>query len=432
MKLVFTELLVVAADGATTSPEAANDLAVGLLTSNNIWMMVATALVFIMHLGFAGVEAGFTQAKNTVNILFKNTLTPAIGLIAYAIIGFNLMYPGGEGFFINFGGWTLGQPSDYDSLGYADGGYTYWTDFLFQGMFAATAATIVSGAVAERIKLNAYLVFTLLFVGLVYPIIGSWKWGGGFLNTMETPFYDFAGSTLVHSVGGWGALAGIIILGPRIGKYLDGKVVDKPGSSVPLATVGVFLLWFGWFGFNGGSVLSADPELVSLVLVTTCLAAAAGAVGGFFMGYMVFKRMDLGMVLNGILAGLVGITAGADLMNPYEALIIGLVAGMIVVLSAVTLDKFKLDDCVGAVSVHLTCGIWGTLAVGIFGNLASGAQFVSQIIGVAACGAAAFLCAFAIFYVLKIAIGIRVSEEHEKEGLDSHEHGIRGYTIITE
>ena len=227
-------------------------------------------------------------------------------------------------------------------------------------------------------------------------------------------------------------MAGIIILGPRIGKYLDGKVVDKPGSSVPLATVGVFLLWFGWFGFNGGSVLSADPELVSLVLVTTCLAAAAGAVGGFFMGYMVFKRMDLGMVLNGILAGLVGITAGADLMNPYEALIIGLVAGMIVVLSAVTLDKFKLDDCVGAVSVHLTCGIWGTLAVGIFGNLASGAQFVSQIIGVAACGAAAFLCAFAIFYVLKIAIGIRVSEEHEKEGLDSHEHGIRGYTIITE
>ena len=338
---------------------ASMEVATNLLTANNVWMMIATALVFIMHLGFAGVEAGFTQSKNTVNILFKNTLTPAIGLLAYAFIGFNLMYPGADFSWFAFGGWNLGPAADYDSLTYADGGYTYWTDFLFQGMFAATAATIVSGAVAERIKINAYLLFTLVFVGLVYPLVGSWQWGGGFLSQMSIPFYDFAGSTLVHSVGGWGALAGIIILGPRIGKYANGKVNDFPGSSVPLATIGVFLLWLGWFGFNGGSVLSADPEAVSLVLVNTCLAASAGAVGGYMMGYIQFKRLDLGMVLNGILAGLVGITAGADLMSPYEAMLIGLFAGGLVVVSAITLDKLKLDDCVGAVSVHLVCGIWG-------------------------------------------------------------------------
>jgi len=412
--------------------ETGPDVATSLLTANNVWMMVATALVFIMHLGFAGVEAGFTQAKNTVNILFKNTLTPAIGLLAYAFVGFNLMYPGGEGFWFGFAGWTLSPGSDYNSLTYADGGYTYWTDFLFQGMFAATAATIVSGAVAERIKINGYLLFTLFFVGLVYPIIGSWQWGGGVLASMETPFYDFAGSTLVHSVGGWGALAGIIILGPRLGKYVDGKIVDKPGSSVPFATMGVFLLWLGWFGFNGGSVLSADPEATSLVLVTTSLAAAAGAIGGYLTGYAVFKRMDLGMILNGILAGLVGITAGADQMTPYEAIIIGLVAGFLVVISAVTLDRMKLDDCVGAVSVHLTCGIWGTLAVGIFGQMAGWSQIMAQLIGVLTCGAAAFGSALVIFFVIDKAMGLRVSEQHEIEGLDSHEHGIRGYTIIYE
>ena len=204
-------------------------------------------------------------------------------------------------------GWSMfwGSPKDADvSAGYAGAGYTYWTDFLFQGMFAATAATIVSGAVAERIKLSSYLIFTVIFVGIVYPMIGSWKWGGGALHMMG--FYDFAGSTLVHSVGGWGALAGVIVLGPRLGKYVDGRVIDKPGSSVPLAVIGVFLLWLGWFGFNGGSVLSADPALTSFVLVTTCLAACAGGIGGFVTSYFVFKRMDLGMVLNGILAGLVG------------------------------------------------------------------------------------------------------------------------------
>ncbi|MEM9340475.1 MAG: ammonium transporter [Bacteroidota bacterium] len=416
-------------------PDLATQLGNNLLTTNNVWMMVATALVFIMHLGFAGVEAGFGQSKNTVNILFKNTLTPIIGLLSYAIIGFFLMYPGFEvpGWFAFDGsGWSMfwGSPSKADvSAGYASGGYTYWTDFLFQGMFAATAATIVSGAVAERIKLSAYLIFTLIFVGLVYPIIGSWKWGAGALDAWG--FYDFAGSTLVHSVGGWGALAGIIVLGPRLGKYADGKVVDKPGSSVPLAVIGVFLLWLGWFGFNGGSVLSADPGAVSFVLVTTSLAACAGGLAGFITGYVAFKRLDLGMVLNGILAGLVGITAGADVINPGPAIIVGLVAGVLVVVSAISLDKLHLDDVVGAVSVHLTCGIWGTLAVGIFSTNPDH-SFLTQLKGVAICGVAAFACAFLIFQVLKITIGIRVTKEHEEQGLDSHEHGIRGYTITTE
>lgn len=409
------------------------EIAQNLLTTNNVWMMLCTAMVFIMHLGFAGVETGFGQAKNTVNILFKNTVTPIIGIATYALIGFFLMYPGFESpgwLAFNLSGWSMFwfSPGDADvSAAYASGGYTYWTDFLFQAMFAATCATIVSGAIAERVKLSAYLVFTVFFVGLVYPLIGSWQWGGGALKAMG--FYDFAGSTLVHSVGGWGALAGVILVGPRIGKYIDGKAVSKPGASIPLAVIGTFLLWFGWFGFNGGSVLSANPALVSSVLVITSLGATAGGLGGFLAAYFAFKRLDLGMLLNGILAGLVGITAGADVFTPAAALLIGFIAGILVVISAVMLDKFKLDDVVGAVSVHLTCGIWGTLAVGIFSTNPDH-SFLTQLIGVAICGAVAFGAAFLIFYILKVTVGIRVSEAHERSGLDSHEHGIRGYTIV--
>ena len=429
------EVTTSAAEVAAATVDYSTQIGDAVFTANNVWMMLATGLVFIMHLGFAGVEAGFGQSKNTVNILFKNTLTPIIGLVSYALLGFFLMYPGFEtpGWLAFDGtGWNLfwfaSDKADV-TTGYASGGYTYWTDFLFQGMFAATAATIVSGAVAERIKLSAYLIFTIIFVGVVYPLIGSWKWGGGALDDMG--FYDFAGSTLVHSVGGWGALAGIIILGPRLGKYVDGKVVDKPGSSVPLAVIGVFLLWLGWFGLNGGSVLSADPALTSFVLVTTSLAACAGGLAGFVTAKFVFNRLDLGMVLNGILAGLVGITAGADVIPPLYAVIVGLVAGVLVVFSAIILDKFKLDDVVGAVSVHLTCGIWGTLAVGIFSTNPEH-NFLTQLIGVAICGAVAFAAAMIIFYVLKMTMGIRVTAEHEEEGLDSHEHGIRGYTITVE
>jgi Amt family ammonium transporter len=402
-----------------------------LFTANNIWMMLCAALVFIMHLGFATVETGLTRSKNTVNILFKNSIIPGIGLITYAICGFNLMYPGFEAGvsqdWFGFAGWGISVSDDVASLTDSyNAGYTYWTDFLFQGMFAATAATIVSGAVAERIKLGPFLIFSTLFVAISYPITGSWKWGYGWLNTAG--FYDFAGSTLVHSVGGWGALAGVILLGPRLGRYAkNGRPQALPGHSMPLATIGVFLLWLGWFGFNGGSVLSANPKLVSLVLVTTSLAAAAGGIGAAFTSWIVSKKPDLSMLLNGILAGLVGITAGADQMGPLDSIIIGLISGVIVVFSVNMFDKLKLDDPVGALSVHLVCGIWGTLCVGIFGAMAGGAQIVTQLKGIAAIGAFTFAFAFVLFLILKVTTGIRVSEEEEIGGLDIGEHGSKAY-----
>lgn len=402
-----------------------------IFTTNNLWMMVSTILVFIMHLGFASLETGFTQSKNTVNILFKNTTILPIGLLTYAFWGFNLMYPGEDfaGGFFGFSGFGLTPPEGANDGTY-NAGYTYWTDFIFQGMFAATAATIVSGAVAERVKLNSFLLFTLFYVGVCYPMVGMWKWGGGFLNALETPFYDFAGSTLVHSVGGWAALAGVLMIGPRRGKYVDGKIRPIPGHSMPLATLGVFLLWFGWYGFNGGSVLSADPGAVSLVFVTTSLAAAAGAIGALFASLVIIRSNDLSMVLNGILGGLVGITAGADQMGVTDAILIGFIAGIIVVSAVVFIDRMRLDDPVGAISVHLICGIWGTLAVGLFGELASSAQIISQLIGIVSVGVFCFAFAVTLLYVLKITLGIRVSEEEEIEGLDIGEHKMRAYPDI--
>jgi len=399
-----------------------------LFTTNNLWMMVATILVFIMHLGFATLETGLTQSKNTVNILFKNATILPIGLITYVLWGFNIMYPGEAfaGSFFGFAGFGLSLPEGANDGGYNEA-YTYYTDFLFQAMFAATAATIVSGAVAERIKLNSFLIFTVIYVGFCYPIVGMWKWGGGFLDSLDTSFYDFAGSTIVHSVGGWAALAGVMLLGARKGKYIDGKIRPIPGHSMPFATVGVFLLWFGWYGFNGGSVLSADPGLVSLVFVTTTLAAAAGALGALVASIIVVKSNDLTMVLNGILGGLVGITAGADQMGATDAILIGLIAGALVVCAVVFFDRMKLDDPVGAISVHLVCGVWGTLAVGIFGELASGAQFMSQLIGIASVGVFCLATSLLIFYVLKVTLGIRVSSEEEIEGLDIGEHKMRAY-----
>jgi Amt family ammonium transporter len=399
-------------------------------TVNNTWMMLSAALVFIMHLGFATVETGLTRSKNTVNILFKNTLIPCIGILTYAIVGFNLMYPGAEyaGKWFGFSGFGVTVTDDVAALtDVYNAGYTYWTDFLFQAMFAATAATIVSGAVAERVKLSSFLVFSTVFVAICYPMTGMWKWGNGWLNTMATPFYDFAGSSLVHSVGGWGALAGVMILGPRLGRYRDGKAMPMPGHSLPLATIGVFLLWLGWFGFNGGSVLSADPALVSLTLVTTCIAAAAGAVGAMVTSWITQKKPDLSMVLNGVLAGLVGITAGADQMNMNSSIIIGLSSGIIVVLAVGMFDKLKLDDPVGALSVHLVCGIWGTLCVGLFGAKAGMDQFISQLIGVGAIGAFSFVFAYVLFQIIKAVMGLRVSPEEETEGLDLAEHGNEAY-----
>jgi Amt family ammonium transporter len=406
----------------------------GLFTANNVWMMVCTALVFFMHTGFAFLEIGLTRQKNTINILFKNIFIITVGLLLYYIGGFNLMYPGfGEGSMgiFEFAGFGIDAPDNGMTAEYADGGYTWWTDFLFQGMFAATAATIVSGAVAERIKIGAFMIFTIIYVGLIYPIAGSWQWGGGFLSTLggdEGGFYDFAGSTLVHSVGGWGALIAIYLLGARIGKFgKDGKPNAIPGHSIPMATAGVLILWLGWFGFNGGSVLSADPATTSLVLVTTCLAAAAGGVGAAILSTLMYKNLDLTMFLNGILGGLVGITAGADLMSPTEAVIIGFIAGLIIVLGVALIDRIRLDDPVGAVTVHLICGIWGTLAVGLFGDLAGGQQLIYQLTGVAAVGAFCCISAFIIIFALKKTIGIRVPKEEEIDGLDLAEHGMDAY-----
>ena len=400
-----------------------------LFTANNVWMMICTALVFFMHLGFSFLEIGLTRQKNTINILFKNFFVITIGILLYALGGFNLMYPGfdeGTMGILKFAGFGIGAPEGGMTPGYADGGYTWWTDFLFQAVFAATAATIVSGAVAERIKLGGFMLFTILYVGLVYPIVGSWKWGGGFLDGLG--FYDFAGSTLVHSVGGWAALIVIYFLGSRIGKFnSDGSPNAIPGSNIPLSAAGVLILWLGWFGFNGGSVLSADPELTSLTLVTTCLAASAGGVSSALMSNLLYKNFDLTMFMNGVLGGLVGITAGADQMGPTSAILIGAIAGVILVFGISLLDKLKLDDPVGAIPVHLICGIWGTLAVGIFGEMASVEQFINQLIGVGIIGAFSCITAIIIVFIVKATVGLRVSKEEELKGLDISEHSMDAY-----
>jgi Amt family ammonium transporter len=382
-----------------------------------------------MHLGFTFLEIGLTRQKNTVNILFKNFFVITMGLLVYAIGGFNLMYPGDFNGYIGFAGWGLDSVAAAD-LAYNEG-YTYWTDFLFQGMFAATAATIVSGAVAERIKLGAFMLYALLVVAFVYPIVGSWQWGGGFFSsfTEGTGFYDFAGSTLVHSVGGWAALVAIIFLGARVGRFeKNGKPNAIPGHNIPISAAGVLILWLGWFGFNGGSVLSADPALTSLVLVTTSLAAAAGGIFAFVFSLILYKNYDVTMFMNGILGGLVGITAGADLMSPLDAVIVGGIGGIVVVLAIAFMDKRKLDDPVGAIAVHLFAGIWGTLAVGLFGDSASFEQFAVQAACVGITGVFCVVsCTIIGLITSKVFGGMRVSKEEEIAGLDGAEHGMSAY-----
>ena len=315
-------------------------------TVGNLWIMIAAILVFIMHLGFAALEAGSVQKKNVANIPFKNTAILAIGLLTYALMGFNLMYPGEafSGGIFGFAGFGVDAGAEGLTSAYNEN-YTYWTDFIFQAMFAATCATIVSGAVAERIKLESFFWFSALFVGIIYPIIGMWKWGGGFLDTLSTPFYDFAGSTLVHSAGGWAALVGAIILGPRLGRY-TGK--NLRASSPAMATIGAFLLWFGWFGFNGGSVLSADAGAVSLVFVTTAMGAAAGTLVAMTIDRVISRHFNLMNALNGMLGGLVGITAGADQFTVMDSMVVGGISGGLVVTSIAMLNKVKIDDPVGA------------------------------------------------------------------------------------
>lgn len=397
-------------------------------TVSNLWLLIAAGLVFTMHLGFATLEAGLTQSKNTVNILFKNVFIISMGILTYALYGFNAMYPGDFNGFFAFGSPIPNSFGDDAAMvgalttEYGEQ-FTLWTDFIFQAMFAATAATIVSGAVAERIKLPSFMLGATILVMLIYPITGSWQWGGGWLDA--NGFYDFAGSSLVHGFGGFAALAAVIILGPRRGKYLPGgKIKPILGHSMPLATIGVFLLFLGWFGFNGGSVLSADPTYLGLVFSTTAVSAAAGAIGAIFFSWILLKKPDLTMALNGVLAGLVGITAGADAVSIMASLFIGLVAGVIVVLAIIMFDRIKIDDPVGAISVHGVVGIYGTVIIAFFNPDIS---FMVQLIGAIAVCATAFVFAVVLALILKATIGFRVTAEEEEEGLDLSEHGQEAY-----
>lgn len=396
---------------------------------DNLWILIAAFLVFLMHLGFASVESGLTQSKNSVNVIYKNVFILCMGILTYALVGFQIMYPGSFNGVLGFGGFGIGfDPSDTVRMLTPEYGLdmTIWSDFIFQAMFAATAATIVSGCVTGRIKLPAFMLFGALLVAFCYPMTGSWHWGGGWLS--ELGFYDFAGSTLVHAVGGFAGLACVLLLGARRGKYENGTINTIPGHSIPLATVGVFLLWFGWFGFNGGSVLSADPAGVSYVFVTTALAACAGALASMVTTQVVMKHLDAPMALNGILAGLVGITAGADVVSLVSAVAIGAVAGVLVVFGIIMFDRLKIDDPVGAISVHGLCGVWGTLAVGIFTNEAS---FLIQLLGTSAIVATTFAFSLAVFGAIKAVMGVRVSSQVEGDGLDISEHGNSAYPDFT-
>ncbi|MEE8167954.1 MAG: ammonium transporter [Candidatus Hydrothermarchaeales archaeon] len=395
------------------------------------WVMISASLVFIMHLGFATVEAGFTRSKNTGSIIMKNIFTIAMGTLVFLSIGFTLAFSKGNAL---FGG--------LNHIFLMDVGLDLWpgltipslTFFLFQAMFAATAATIVSGAVAERIKFSAYVVFSVILVGLIYSTVAHWIWGGGWLGSMETPFLDFAGSTVVHSVGAWAALAAVIILGPRIGKFNeDGTPNAIPGHNIAIAAIGGLLLWFGWFGFNPGSELALNAN-VALIATNTNIAASAGAMGAIGLTWLRFKKPDVGMTINGFLAGLVGITAACAFVTPLWALLIGILSGIIVVYAVDVLERIgKLDDPVGAISVHGVCGVFGTLSVGLFasenGLITTGqiSQLISQITGIVAVFIFVFPASLLIFKAVDILIGTRVSEREEIEGLDVTEFGMSAY-----
>ena len=434
----------VQAAAPSIDPSSFSALRMGLDTA---WVLITAMLVFWMNAGFALVESGLCRAKNCTNILAKNFIVFAASTISYWILGWGLMFGDGNGFVGMSGLWFLSGADNSPALGTAyaamnpfsketyEGVYSainwtpvpLWAKFFFQLVFAGTAATIVSGAVAERIKFVAFLVFSFLLVAFVYPVTGHWIWGGGWLAAAN--FRDFAGSTVVHSVGGWAALAGVIVLGPRLGKFgKDGKVHPIPGHSMTSAALGVLILWLGWFGFNPGSTMSVgDGKAISHVLVTTNTAAAVASLTSLLTAWWLLKKPDLSMILNGCLAGLVAITAGCAFVSVASSAIIGGIAGVLVVFAVIFFDKLKLDDPVGALSVHLVNGIWGTLAVGLFGSLASGAQFLSQLVGVVSVGLFTFIAAFVLFYVLKVTIGIRVSPEEETEGLDIGEHGNEAY-----
>lgn len=390
---------------------------------NFVWTMVAAFMVFIMQAGFAMVESGFTRAKNACNILMKNMMDFSVGAIAFWAVGFGLMFGTTNGFFGTTDFFFSGATGDGAAWNYA-----FW---MFQTVFAATAATIISGAVAERTKFSAYMVYSIFVSALIYPVFGGWAWGSlfngnGWLEGLG--FIDFAGSTVVHSVGGWLALAGAIVVGPRLGKYdKKGKVKPIPGHSIPLAGLGVFLLWFGWYGFNPGSTTTGDSS-IAIIAVTTTLAAAAGAITAMLATWIKYGKSDIGMTLNGALAGLVGITAGCANVTPVSSVIIGGIAGVLVLYSVLFFDKIKVDDPVGAVSVHGVCGAWGTLAAGLFDTGGFSMKVVGvQLIGIGACFAWAFITGLILFKLIDMVIGMRVTKEEEMAGLDFCEHGATAY-----
>jgi len=396
---------------------------------NSFSFLVMGVLVMWMAAGFAMLESGLVRAKNTATICLKNISLFGVAGILFYITGYNLMYAGVDGGFMgSFGPWAADDAAAL--AGDFSGGYSAASDWFFQMVFCGAACSVVSGCVAERIKIWSFLIFAVFLCGVIYPIQGSWGWGGGWLSEMG--FADYAGSTIVHSVGGWAALTGAIILGARKGKYgKDGRVNPIPGANIPLATIGTFILWMGWYGFNGGSVLAlgdaASVIEMSNVMVNTNLAACGGMIAAMIMVQVMYKKVDVTMGLNGALAGLVSITAGPATPSLGAATLIGAVGGVLVVLAVPMFDKLKIDDVVGALSVHLVCGIWGTLAVGIFGDKAGIEQFLLQLAGIGAAGVFCISTAFLIMFTLKKTIGIRVDRQEELEGLDLHEHGMDSY-----
>jgi Amt family ammonium transporter len=432
--------------------EMADAIANQKVAMDTVWTMVAGFLVFFMNLGFALVESGFCRAKNTVNILFKNFVVFAFSSIAFLALGFGLMFGDGnplfgqEGLFFVSGADNSPATADayqgvYNALNWT--GVPLWAKFFFQLVFAGTAATIVSGAVAERIKFKSFVIFTIFLVGVIYPLGGHMIWGGGWLAGKG--FLDFAGSTVVHSIGGWAALAGILVLGPRRGKYgPGGKINVIPGHNMTSAATGVFILWFGWFGFNPGSTMAADGASIAHIATTTNIAAAAGTISSMITAWLLLKKPDLGITLNGCLAGLVAITAPCAFVSVTSSLVIGLLAGVLVVLAVLFFDRAKIDDPVGATAVHLANGVFGTIALGLFadptvcpaasvakkGLLMGGGmeQLAPQLLGVVVIGGLVFVASLAFWFVTKLVTGgIRVSEDEEIEGLDIGEHGNAAY-----
>ncbi len=401
-----------------------------------VWVLFATALVFLMQAGFAMLEAGATRAKNAANIIMKNVMDISIGSLVFWMVGFGFMFGANKSGWIGTNNFFLSEIDPSTDEGMFDFAF-----FIFQTVFAATAATIISGAVAERTKFIAYLMYTVAVTAFIYPVFGSWVWGGGWLSGLgENGFIDFAGSTVVHSVGGWAALAGAIVVGPSLGKFAaDKSPLAIPGHSITLAALGVFVLWFGWFGFNAGSTVSGNDASIAIIMVTTNLAAAAGALGALSLSYLLWKRFDASMTLNGVIGGLVAITAGTANMSPGMAALTGLIGGMVVVGAVLLLERvMKVDDPVGAIAAHGFAGAWGTVAVGLFASSAYGgvdglffggglAQRGVQIPGVAAAFLFVFPTSFIVFKLIDMTIGMRASDEDQIRGLDISEHEAAGY-----